>query len=364
MLRKCITYLFLIVHIHQSKALTKSALAGVHLKEMYKKNPECKKIQCPPISDPICVRMKYVTSALQAKTVYVIMVNRCEIKYVTCYKGAEVKELPMKYCGHEDSIMSEKKKKQHFKSVTAEPLAEPVAEPLPIIVRRRRAVHIEEDGVQAQMEENDKEKKAQELHHLNDAKAQIMMTEDKKKLNSYKGDNSSEQKLSENKTDVVTEQKLKANIEDRSIEQPDPFYVIHSGSGEHGLEEVNFEQYGQSCPTVCPARGVMVCGKCKCGVYRTFVSACHMRMFDCAHPDEKLTVVAWAPCTMSGPYLEDLHEPKGLIDWPNDKDEVLNYFKCKEYAEKRNLFPYSRLNCSLGLDFTPSHRTTRLAPSW
>ncbi|KAJ2941036.1 hypothetical protein O0L34_g13167 [Tuta absoluta] len=128
------------------------------------------------------------------------------------------------------------------------------------------------------------------------------------------------------------------------INQQDPYYVIHSG--EDKLEDVNTEQYDESCPTVCPARGTMVCGKCKCGVYRTFVSACHMRMFDCAHPEEKLTVVAWAPCAMSAPYLEDLHEPKGLIDWPSDKDEVLRYLKCKEYAGKTNLFPYSRLDCT------------------
>lgn len=49
---------------------------------------------------------------------------------------------------------------------------------------------------------------------------------------------------------------------------------------------VDIDEYKSDCPTVCPARDVMVCARCKEGVYRTFMSVCHLRNFNCKHPEE------------------------------------------------------------------------------
>ncbi|KAJ2941035.1 hypothetical protein O0L34_g13167 [Tuta absoluta] len=177
-----IFYILVALMLHQSSTLTISAQDASQLKEMYKEKPECRKFQCTSISDPICVRMKYVTSALEASTVYVIMVNRCEIKYANCHEIAEAKEVPMKYCRHEDFITNEKRKK---KPVHVEPLADPIAKPLPIKVRRRRAVDSEDERVKFERKKIDKEKKIQELYYLNDAKAQIMAKKHKKMKKNY-----------------------------------------------------------------------------------------------------------------------------------------------------------------------------------
>ncbi|XP_013141753.1 PREDICTED: uncharacterized protein LOC106105843 [Papilio polytes] len=83
------------------------------------------------------------------------------------------------------------------------------------------------------------------------------------------------------------------------------------------------------CPTECPARDVMVCARCRAGVYRTFLSVCHLRQFSCNHPEKKLELVARRPCVLSAPFLAGM-KTKGRQKDPNDEDVVLKYIRCRE----------------------------------
>ncbi|XP_072946938.1 uncharacterized protein [Epargyreus clarus] len=94
-------------------------------------------------------------------------------------------------------------------------------------------------------------------------------------------------------------------------------------------EGVDFEEYSKECPTVCPASEVMLCGRCKDGVYRTFMSICHLRMFNCKHPDEKVELVTRYPCILSAPYLHEAPSPPGRVTKPG-RDVVLQYIRCRE----------------------------------
>ncbi|KOB77291.1 Uncharacterized protein OBRU01_04504 [Operophtera brumata] len=71
------------------------------------------------------------------------------------------------------------------------------------------------------------------------------------------------------------------------------------------LKAVNEEEMNTDCPTSCPSRDVMVCAACQHGVYRTFLSTCHMRMYGCHHTGEsECTVAPRARVRMlSAPYI-------------------------------------------------------------
>ncbi|KPJ12611.1 hypothetical protein RR48_02244 [Papilio machaon] len=92
------------------------------------------------------------------------------------------------------------------------------------------------------------------------------------------------------------------------------------------------ETQNSDCPTECPARDVMVCARCKAGVYRTFLSVCHLRLFTCNHPEEKLELVSRRPCILSAPFLPGM-KTKGRQKDPNDEDVVLKYIRCREIGD-------------------------------
>ncbi|KAH9635916.1 hypothetical protein HF086_002476 [Spodoptera exigua] len=78
----------------------------------------------------------------------------------------------------------------------------------------------------------------------------------------------------------------------------------------------------------------MVCARCQHGVYRSFISVCHMRMFDCNHDDEELELVSRNSCLLSAPYLsEDDMKPQGKVVEANDDDKILRYIICKQNKE-------------------------------
>ncbi|CAG5000966.1 unnamed protein product [Parnassius apollo] len=49
--------------------------------------------------------------------------------------------------------------------------------------------------------------------------------------------------------------------------------------------DVDKEQYNKDCPSVCPARDVMVCARKEDGEYKTFLSVCHLRKDNCDNPN-------------------------------------------------------------------------------
>ncbi|KAL0808980.1 hypothetical protein ABMA28_012637 [Loxostege sticticalis] len=89
------------------------------------------------------------------------------------------------------------------------------------------------------------------------------------------------------------------------------------------------------CPTSCPARAVMVCGRCEHGVYKTFLSVCHMRMFVCNHDyEDKMELVSRFPCVLSAPYISDEKgmnmTPTGKEYDPHALDPVLKFIEARE----------------------------------
>ncbi|XP_045782900.1 uncharacterized protein DDB_G0290685-like [Maniola jurtina] len=94
--------------------------------------------------------------------------------------------------------------------------------------------------------------------------------------------------------------------------------------------EVNFVEYKDNCPKECPARQVMVCARCQHNIHRTFLSICHLRMFNCQHPNEKLELVSRQPCVQSAPFLTGFPTAKAKISAPGDQDTVLKFIRCRE----------------------------------
>ncbi|XP_050677071.1 uncharacterized protein LOC126973791 [Leptidea sinapis] len=91
-------------------------------------------------------------------------------------------------------------------------------------------------------------------------------------------------------------------------------------------------QYNGDCPSVCPSRDMMLCVRCNHGVFRTFMSTCHVKMFRCQHPEEKLSLVSRQPCILSAPFLPESSETQGRVVEPGDEDVVLRYIRCKKYG--------------------------------
>ncbi|CAK1547889.1 unnamed protein product [Leptosia nina] len=92
-------------------------------------------------------------------------------------------------------------------------------------------------------------------------------------------------------------------------------------------EEADLDENNKYCPTKCASSDMMICAHCQHGVFRTFMSVCHLRAFTCAHTDEKLSLVSRKPCVQSAPFLYDLPETKGRIEHSDDR--VLQFIKCR-----------------------------------
>ncbi|XP_028158452.1 uncharacterized protein LOC114351438 [Ostrinia furnacalis] len=111
-------------------------------------------------------------------------------------------------------------------------------------------------------------------------------------------------------------------------------------------------EYDADCPSVCPSRAVMVCGKCQHGVFRTFLSVCHMRAFSCRFTDEVMELVSRYPCLASAPYLSSDKgvnmEPQGKLSQPGDDDKILRFINCRS----RGKLGPTRLNIMVGGDET------------
>ncbi|KAJ8706485.1 hypothetical protein PYW07_012563 [Mythimna separata] len=112
---------------------------------------------------------------------------------------------------------------------------------------------------------------------------------------------------------------------------PMPLFALYSAESHKDLGKVDMEQYDDPCPKVCPARDRMVCARCQHGIYRSFSSVCHLRMFSCKHPEEVMTLVFFNPCLLSSPFLsESGMQPQGRLERTEDDDVVIRFIKCRE----------------------------------
>ncbi|XP_047522741.1 suppressor of Mek1-like isoform X1 [Pieris napi] len=144
-----------------------------------------------------------------------------------------------------------------------------------------------------------------------------------KESNDDKGSNEKNDDIVENE-----EKRIDANSgEKRAVFNDDvkvPKDYDHTEENNANLEEDN-----KDCPSTCSLRDMMVCARCNHGVYRTFMSVCHLRAFLCAHTDEKLSLVSRQPCIQSAPFLSDLPPSNGRVHEPGDDDRVLQFLRCR-----------------------------------
>ncbi|XP_052748162.1 uncharacterized protein LOC128200078 [Galleria mellonella] len=96
---------------------------------------------------------------------------------------------------------------------------------------------------------------------------------------------------------------------------------------------VDIVDYDSKCPTSCPASSMMMCEKCNHGIYRTFLSVCHMRLFHCKYKLIKLELVSRYPCMMSAPFLRNSPgmnlTPKGRLP-EVEEDRILRFIHCRD----------------------------------
>ncbi|CAH1642810.1 unnamed protein product [Spodoptera littoralis] len=118
----------------------------------------------------------------------------------------------------------------------------------------------------------------------------------------------------------------------KNLELPDFPMLSHESNLGDMLQDADLNEYNADCPTVCPSRDVLVCARCQHGIFKTFISVCHMRMFACHHKDEILQLVSRSPCILSAPYLsEDGMEPQGRVVEADDDDIILRYIICRDH---------------------------------
>ncbi|XP_050556754.1 uncharacterized protein LOC126911837 [Spodoptera frugiperda] len=89
-----IFFIFMVLHtITAEKALSKLR------RKLFvpKIDDKCRKIKCPSVDEPECVRMKRNDLGIN---VHVIVVNKCELYYMQCHDNVEAKIVPMKFCSH------------------------------------------------------------------------------------------------------------------------------------------------------------------------------------------------------------------------------------------------------------------------
>ncbi|XP_047997223.1 uncharacterized protein LOC125234849 [Leguminivora glycinivorella] len=65
----------------------------------------------------------------------------------------------------------------------------------------------------------------------------------------------------------------------------------------------SMRSHNERCPLTCPPSEDMVCIRFHDGVYRTFMSDCYMRMYQCHYPDQKMELVKRHACYGSAPYM-------------------------------------------------------------
>ncbi|XP_039762607.1 uncharacterized protein LOC120635636 [Pararge aegeria] len=130
-----------------------------------------------------------------------------------------------------------------------------------------------------------------------------------------------------NKRTVPNEEREDENVEEWEEDETitfDPDYDVTDDDQVYSVD------YKGNCPTKCPARNVMVCARCQHNIHRTFLSVCHLRLFNCRHPDEKLELVSRRPCMQSTPFLTGLPPAKTKQSDPHDRDPVLRFLLCRK----------------------------------
>ncbi|XP_022833769.1 uncharacterized protein LOC111361600 isoform X2 [Spodoptera litura] len=326
-------FIFMVIHtIAAEKALSKLRRKLI----VPKIDDKCRKIKCASVDEPECVRMKRNDLGFD---VHIIVVNKCELYYMQCHDNVEAKIVPMKFCSHRHGQTSKKilKDKSHLR------------------VKRKANDEDEKANLKAMEMVKMKHKKAPTKTEIMSKKS--MSGKKKKPLKITKNTNtkknshlnllgaaysSADMERDQQRKDINDDVKniehiqldLKSTNQIRKTEKldlPDFPMLSHESNLGDMVKDANLKEYTADCPTVCPTRDVLVCARCQHGIFKTFISVCHMRMFACRHKDEILQLVSRSPCILSAPYLsEDGMIPRGRVAEAGDDDIILRYIICRD----------------------------------
>ncbi|CAG9577526.1 unnamed protein product [Danaus chrysippus] len=316
---------------------------------------DCAKIKCPAIDDPVCVKIKYKNSKNYE---YVIAVNKCEIKYATCQKDVEAVMVPMVKCHNSsDEIKCETNEdftgegtKLNADSDKSRDIENDDVDNETVLMANETNDGFDKNGESDINYEEGGGKNGQWIAVVDTKVLNDKQTEENEvELDGEDNTNEAGNKEDDLKKPVTKELKdydsnddpeAKDDNEDNNDEDD----YRNKEYGEENLvtvgnfgkdydqqeEEADLEESRKDCPTVCPSRDVMVCAKCKHQIHRTFLSACHLRMFACQHPNEKLELVKRKPCMQSGPFLSKFEDTRGRIHESREDDEIQKFIFCRE----------------------------------
>ncbi|CAH0404113.1 unnamed protein product [Chilo suppressalis] len=284
----------------------------------------CKNIKCPPIEDPVCVKIKYRNAKLLNKTIYIYMINKCELDYMKCHQDAEGVIVSKKYCEHTkpSSLAKKRVKRNANKDATNNAMAAGSVSKKHVVRRQYPPSGMtDKDYLTEDLDDNEK-RISDDCSDENKPGCNKLQRE----RDSYYNEDSRHKDYS--KYDSRNEDYSKEDSRNKDSSNDDSRNEDFSKEGTRATnsnEEIDIE-----CPTECELRKVMVCGKCQHGVYRTFMSPCHMRLFMCNNTDESMELMSRYPCVLSAPFASEF---RGSLSEPSDFDEVQRFIYCREAME-------------------------------
>ncbi|XP_050360211.1 glutamate-rich protein 1-like isoform X2 [Nymphalis io] len=346
---------------------------------------KCKNIKCPPIEDPVCVKIK---NEKNNKIAFVVAINKCEIQYAKCRQGFDTVIVPMENCQHDLGNSRKRNSKRNKRETQAlAKLADDEKDNSTAnlnqdgdgeqandegAVEENNEEALEEDNEKAVQEGNDEavqEDNEESVQEDNEEAAQEDNEEAAQKDNEEAAEEGNEKTVEDNNENGDEKDKVDYEQEDEthqgnSNDKDDKVLNNNDITNDNGdskykeeshdnedreneserskdisnlapdydqkTQDVDYNQNEKDCPSVCAARAVMVCAKCQHNIYRTFMSPCHIRLFNCKYPDDSLELISRKPCMLSAPFLTNLPEVRGRISEPGDQDPVLKFIHCRD----------------------------------
>ncbi|XP_061712756.1 uncharacterized protein LOC133521707 [Cydia pomonella] len=270
---------------------------------------KCSKTVCPLVKATICVKVKDHNTPRRY-----VMMSKCELKLIKCYGDVNTTVVPGKYCnalrqgdispGKEEDPVNDSSPSEILQGDSPVDQEDPVNDSGPPEILQKQDRLDQEDSVNdsspVDQEEpgmdSDTPGTSKEEDHV--GQEEVAHEPDNDEVPQVEGDNDSDK------------EKLQSE------------------------ERLGDDQSGANCPQKCLNRRVMVCARCPHGIYRTFISSCFMRMYQCQHPNEKLELVSRHACTGSAPYMGEMPKPVGESAEPLDVDPVLNHIYHRLGVEK------------------------------
>ncbi|XP_063533607.1 uncharacterized protein LOC134743903 isoform X2 [Cydia strobilella] len=267
-----------------------SVILATNLRTL-KRIEKCSQIRCPLIKATICVKVKDQNTPRRY-----VMMSKCELKLIKCHGDVNTTVVPGKYCNA-----------LRQRDISPEKEEDPVNDSSPSKILQEYSPVDQEDPVNASGPRD----RVDQEDPVNDSSPPEIQQEKNPIDDEDPGKDSDTSGILKEEDHVVQEE-VADNDEVPQVE------------GDNDSEKGN-DQSGANCPQKCLNRRVMVCARCPHGIYRTFMSSCFMRMYQCQHPNEKLELVSRHACTGSAPYMGEMPKPFGEKVEPFDDDPVLNH---------------------------------------